>query len=283
MINKITLLLIISILFSCQNQNNLYKEYIQQYKESSQIIENQNLHYINRFKKYDYNHAKKQHAPNFELRQKTENTSKLIDSIINTISNIEASKKYKPNRLLIQNLESQISDIKKLCTASIRDKEMNAMFIKSIDNNLDTKRPINLDSIISKSTNKEEPIALLQKTKNDLLLVENALIFHIMSYGYEEEFFFSNTHAIAIQNTTHLSNGGTFSSEIYLGSYNKDYPLDYIIDGKKYSGINGNIFYKHKVVAKPGLVEKNGRFLINQPKTGKTLKFPFTLKYEVIE
>ncbi|MDF1548418.1 MAG: hypothetical protein P1P88_11395 [Bacteroidales bacterium] len=270
-----------------------FSEYIEQIQHSIEIIDIEterymiDLEYLQKdISEYHQNYF----AGKLQPKEKADTLLQIIDSILNEKgydqnnplqSNIEQKGKIEYADIL--KLKKGFNEIENAFFIAIGDTAGYSNFIEKIKKVVSTSNWSGVRALSGKVISKMELIAVLLKLKLDLKLIKHDVLSFLFSNIAASSFKFSNIEAFVIPNSVILPLGKSYSAEIILASYDTTILLKYVIDGKNFEYPNGKGFYKERVVEKSGEVLKHGEFIVNSPRTGKVLTFPFFIHYRVLK
>jgi len=300
MIKKFSyILLMICVLQSCRNDDKLCLEYLTRFKETINLIENQNNIIYLDFKDFMIDYPLKL-EPWFNkmmlVRNKKDSLFSLLDSIVSERTNITSGeirsyieKKNIPDfKTALKNTDielitNKIEDYKKTILSIFDDKKKYAERIEFINKGLTTKDFNQTMTFRSKTVKIPELLANIYKLKSEILIAENEIFSFLNSQISTSDFKFNKREVFVVPNSQNITVGQQYKAEMFLCVFDTTANPTYEIDGITYRTESGVGLYKYQITEIPGICSKNGIFSIKSPYTGEIQKIPFKIEYEVLE
>jgi hypothetical protein len=280
---KYIYLLVIFILFSCSNTelDEKYKVINEQIEINNKILDdkillyNNNLLHIEFFsdlittylKKIDivnyrysvfYNYLKflKSNTKNIDINQ-IDTLKLLIDSI--NFQNSNYFKDYDSNSYIISYLKQ------------------NSFLSDSIINNQ------KWENYYFKNNSKIQNLTFLNKLGLDIKISHYVMISYFISDITFESGSFCDFKPFISYTSQIVPVDSYFEAEIYLSPFCETFEPKIYVNNNPLKVENGYALFTEKVTSKIGKVQNTGEIHVESPATGKIIKVPFLLEYEVIE
>lgn len=284
------ILFLFILLFACSNRkNDLYEEYIRQFKASSEVFENKNNYLLAEFDYLLFEHEAKI-EPYYKMAGEVNHNKIALISIIDSILEIRGindkklSRETRLNKQEIDLIRQNLKAYENTVVSMVKDKIRYSELIIKIENTLSTQNFESINTFSSKTVSGTELLACFYKLEVGILIAENDILNYLFNQVDVGCSWSGHLEAFVVPNSEILPAGFPYRAQIFLAAHDTTASLEYEIEGKKYELISGVSLYKYKVTEKkPGKYQKKGNFIIKSPYNGEIQKIPFKIEYEVLK
>ncbi len=294
------LIIIISLSLCKEDNSRLFVDYIRQFEESVQKLDQKNgIIYTD----YDYlffdypAKIEPWHKKVYIVKNNKNKLLHLIDSIqlctdtiiIKKIRKHDVLRSYQLNKKVrakngdIDQIQLSIFEYKKNIISLIKDTVKYNVLIKKINETLSSYHLNTLNAFNTHLVSTVELLACFSKLKLDITIAETNILTYLQNQVDFNSFTFRNIEAFVVPNSLTILSGTQYRAEIFLAVYDTTSNPLYEIDGQKHETASGIGIYTHKITEKPGIYSKNGNFVVKSPVNGEIRKYPFKIEYEVLE
>jgi hypothetical protein len=292
------ILYLIIVLPSCRDDDHLYLDYLTRYKETIDVIDQQNNLTLSEFKDLLVDHSEKS-GFYYELmsmpKQKKIRLFHLFDSIIENKTNIPFKKiteaisnqnipslqvRFEKSDLDLMKFE--IDNYKSSILSTIHDSRKYPALIERLSKTLSTE---NLTSILSpeqKRISLTELLAYVYKIKAEITIAEAEIISFLNSQVDVESWKFNKMEIFVVPNSQVIPTGSPYQATIFPAAYDTTFVPIFEIEGKKFEAVSCKLVYRHKVLEKSGEHSILGNCMTKSPYNGKTKILTFKIEYEVL-